>query len=264
MPSLFQYGMSLNMGAYFQGGVSLKARVWVDHCPHGDRHERSAAQNGGAIARLSQRHTGCTVPVHRRRYEALRVHRGGSQAPVLPPPRACRQGCGVALSRTPHRLLPPAGDQAGAPFARRGSAGQALFGTPRWLCPQVHHHRRGLARGDRRPARHAIRACHEIPHATPFRGVRGWALWAACQHLGCALVQPAPWLATRRGGCTGPRPGAIQFPSPSGVPLPPMDALVSSVSTVFTKGIRTAWKASITSMPWTAWPSSRLSPPASG
>lgn len=49
------------MGAYFQGGVSLKARVWVDHCPHGDRHERNAAQNGGAIACLSQRHTGCTV-----------------------------------------------------------------------------------------------------------------------------------------------------------------------------------------------------------
>jgi hypothetical protein len=28
--SLFQYGMSLNMGTYLQGGVSLKARVWVD------------------------------------------------------------------------------------------------------------------------------------------------------------------------------------------------------------------------------------------
>ncbi len=27
--------------------------------------------------------------------------------------------------------------------------------------------------------------------------------------------------ATRRGGCTGPRPGAIRFPSPSGAPLPP-------------------------------------------
>jgi hypothetical protein len=48
--------MSLNMGTYFQEGVSLKARVWADHGPHGDRHERNAAQNGGAIARLSTAH----------------------------------------------------------------------------------------------------------------------------------------------------------------------------------------------------------------
>jgi hypothetical protein len=48
-----------------------------------------------AQLRAFQRHTGCTVPVHRRRYEALRVHRGGSQAPV--PPRLGRTDKGVVL-----------------------------------------------------------------------------------------------------------------------------------------------------------------------
>ncbi|HVA54885.1 MAG TPA: hypothetical protein VNI53_03665, partial [Gammaproteobacteria bacterium] len=35
-------------GAYFQRGMSLKARVWVDHSPHGDRHARTGTENGGA------------------------------------------------------------------------------------------------------------------------------------------------------------------------------------------------------------------------
>lgn len=55
-------------------------------------------------------------------------------------PRLGRADKGVVLrylDRTPYRLLLPGGDKAGAPFARRGNAGQALFGTPRWLCPQV-------------------------------------------------------------------------------------------------------------------------------
>src|SRR5712664_3582943 len=54
--SLFQYGMSLNGASYFQRGMSLKASFWVDHRGHGDRHERNAAQHGGAITRLSRRH----------------------------------------------------------------------------------------------------------------------------------------------------------------------------------------------------------------
>jgi hypothetical protein len=37
--------MSLNVGLYFQRDMSLNGSVWVDHCPHGDRHERDAAQD---------------------------------------------------------------------------------------------------------------------------------------------------------------------------------------------------------------------------
>src|SRR4030067_838526 len=56
--SLFQYGLIPNRDAYFQQGMSLKAEVWVDHCPHGDRHERKRTENGGAITPLSKRYAG--------------------------------------------------------------------------------------------------------------------------------------------------------------------------------------------------------------
>ena len=47
--SLFQYGMSLNLGVDFQGGMSLK-RFNVDHWRHGERHERNEAHDAGAGA----------------------------------------------------------------------------------------------------------------------------------------------------------------------------------------------------------------------
>src|ERR671914_694422 len=48
MMSLFQHGMSLDMGACFQRGMSLRGSVWVDHERHGDRHERDATVYAGA------------------------------------------------------------------------------------------------------------------------------------------------------------------------------------------------------------------------
>src|SRR3990172_5687923 len=59
--SLFQYGLIPNGGAYFQRGMSLKAEVWVDHYPHGDRHERTTIEHGGAITRLFKRHAGGAI-----------------------------------------------------------------------------------------------------------------------------------------------------------------------------------------------------------
>jgi len=56
--SLFQYGLILNGGAYFQRGMSLRAEVWFDHCPHGDRHERTTVKHGGANSHIFRRHTG--------------------------------------------------------------------------------------------------------------------------------------------------------------------------------------------------------------
>ena len=41
--------------------MSLKPELWVDHRGHGDRHERIAAQHGGAAARLSGGHAGGRV-----------------------------------------------------------------------------------------------------------------------------------------------------------------------------------------------------------
>ena len=44
-PSLFQHGMSLNEGVYFHGGMSLRRCDWVDHPEHGDRDERTKADD---------------------------------------------------------------------------------------------------------------------------------------------------------------------------------------------------------------------------
>src|SRR3990167_3268763 len=59
--SLFQYGLIPNGGRYFQRGMSLKTEVWVDHYPHGDRHERTTTDHGGAITRLFKRHAGGAI-----------------------------------------------------------------------------------------------------------------------------------------------------------------------------------------------------------
>src|SRR3990167_4131395 len=59
--SLFQYGLIPNGGPYFQQGMSLKASIWVDHYPHGDRHERTTIEHGGAITRLFKRHAGGAI-----------------------------------------------------------------------------------------------------------------------------------------------------------------------------------------------------------
>jgi hypothetical protein len=45
--------MSLTVGSYCQHEMSLKRPKWVDHQPHGDRHERLAIDHDRAGARLS-------------------------------------------------------------------------------------------------------------------------------------------------------------------------------------------------------------------
>ncbi|MGH8653864.1 MAG: hypothetical protein ACREYE_17600, partial [Gammaproteobacteria bacterium] len=46
--SLFQNGMSLNLAACFQRGMSLKGGEGIDHRGHGDRHERETAGHAEA------------------------------------------------------------------------------------------------------------------------------------------------------------------------------------------------------------------------
>ena len=121
--SLFQHGMSLDVGGCFQRGMSLNGSGWVDHGSHGDRHERDATVRARAAQGLPGGDGGSSVPVRRGRRGALLAPPGGAQALCLPSAQAGEQRAGAALSGSHHGLFTAAADAPGAAVLghRRGS-----------------------------------------------------------------------------------------------------------------------------------------------
>ena len=185
--------MSLNWGAYFQRGMSLKRCNWVDHYGYGDRHERNEAHDAGATTSIGARYTGGAVLAHAwaGSSRALRPHSEPGAPLWLCSSGAAREGAGAALLGAHDRLLAATDRTPG----EAGGNGQDTAHALRAAAPRVHSH---LHRGgcasvgrDRRASRHHRRTGHQAPDAPRGRDLCRPALRATTGDLGGASVQPS-------------------------------------------------------------------------
>ena len=237
--------MSLNWGAYFQRGMGLKVRVWVDHLTEGDRHERhSTNDRGAAWAFLNG-----TLAVEFRpldedgkRYECI-----AGVLKRLRYRRLRRADKGVVL-----RYLERTTGYSRQQLTRRVLDGEKLAQRYR---PPTHGFARKFSELDR-----ALLAETDALHGNLSGPATQYLMRLATisvAHL-YNLRQKAGY-RDRRRHCTKTGGHSV----PIAAPRLPTTARASSASTACTKATSMASRASTTSTPWDLSPSSRSWPPVS-